>query len=96
MKRYWQITIHDGLKPTYEIDVPARRLSSDQLQGLIRALASRYLTEDEVVASMLNRYKGPPERRDLLDVRKENDNKRRRTNYFCGLNPHVAAVIIQK
>jgi hypothetical protein len=88
----WQIRGYDGTSEIFDELIPAGQITRSNLEELLRSLAGRGLSSRELV----NAYAKRNTRRfhDFLQIHKENDNVRRRTNYYCGDNPHYAAILV--
>lgn len=54
-KRFWKIRGYDGNRKVFEQTVSAGSLSEPEMTALLKHLASRHLSEDEVVSASLRR-----------------------------------------
>jgi hypothetical protein len=61
----------------------------NNLKELLRALAAKELSPQEVIGAYAK--KGTRLSNGLLDIRQETDIEKRRTNYYCGHDPHFVA-----
>ena len=89
----WRIQVLDGLSPLYETTVPASKITSRELNALLRTLTAKHsLDDDEIVRSHLMRPRrkntSEPHPSRLLDVRWSTSGVLTGT---CGENPHVVA-----
>jgi hypothetical protein len=65
MVRFWRITGYSGIQVEFERTMPYRAFSERAMIELLRRLASRHLTVDEVISSSLRNA-----REGHLDVRR--------------------------
>jgi len=88
----WHIRGYDGTTEICNQTVPVGQMSQKKLEELLRALAGRGLSSCELANAYANRntkrYNG------FLQVRTENYDVKRRTNYYCGQNPHYSATTV--
>lgn len=88
--RCWRIEGFDGTTKVFETSVPVHHLSQKQAEEALIRLASRHLTDDEIVASSLNRRgKGIS----LLEIHRDGQSS---NNISCGENPHYVARIVEE
>jgi len=97
-KRFWRIQVFDSLSPLFETTIPASRITSNELDALLRTLTAKHsLDDDEIVNAHLRRRprkntsKPHPPR--PLDVRWSNSTVLMGT---CGENPHVVATAVDE
>ena len=88
-KRKWRIRGFDGMNLMFECDVPIHHLSELQIEEVLRRLASRHLTEREILTASLNRNGKPTS---LLDVGRTNQTPLTMT---CGSDPHYVARVVE-
>lgn len=88
--RCWRIEGFDGTTKVFETSVPVHRLSKKQAEEVLMRLASRHLTENEIVDSSLNRR---GKKTALLDIHHDGQSP---PNISCGENPHYIARIVEK
>jgi len=89
-KRHWRIEGFDGTNNFYKKDVPHHLFSDKQIKELLRRLASRHLTETEIIDASGNRAKN---RNSLLEIRK---NQKIPVVIVCGENPFYSAKIVKE
>jgi hypothetical protein len=86
----WWIRGYDSTTKIFDELIPVGQITQSNLEEMLRSLAGRGLSSRELVGAYVKRntkrFNG------FLQIRKENDNVRRRTNYYCGHNPHYAAI----
>ena len=88
--REWRIEGFDGISEIFETNVPLHHLSERQMQEMLRRLASRHLSDREIIDASLNR-KGNPS--SLLEVRRTSQPPLTMTR---GNNPHYAARVVER
>lgn len=84
-KRIWRIEGFDGTELIFEREVPLHLLSGKQIEEVLRRLASRHLSENEIVGASLNLK---AKRISLLAVRRS---ARPPLLISCGEDPHYIA-----
>jgi hypothetical protein len=88
----WHICGYDSSTKIFDELIPVGQITQSNLEELLRSLAGRRLSARELVSAYAKRntkrFKG------FLQIREENDNVHRRTNYYCGHNPHYAAILV--
>ena len=83
MKAKWCIQGFDGVEEIYKCEIPHHYFSGNQVKEVLKRLASRYLTEDEIISSSLNRHaKSKPQ---FLSIQGEGG------KLMCGSNPYFTA-----
>jgi hypothetical protein len=88
----WQIRGYDSSTKIFDELIPVGQITLSNLEELLRSLAARALSDREIVGAYSRQ--NTKKSNGFLRVRKENDALRRRTNYYCGHNPHYVAVTI--
>lgn len=83
----WCIRRYDGLNEICRHEIPYRHLSERQLVEVLKRLASRHLTEREVIASSLNGHAKSETR--LLCVRRDGNSE----SFTCGSDPYYTATV---
>lgn len=91
-KRCWRICGYDSTKEIFDQIVPIGQITESNVKEILRALAAKDLSAREVIGAYAKR--GTQLFNGLLDIRQENDDVKRRTNYYCGDNPHFIATTI--
>lgn len=91
MKAKWYIQGHDSLNVIYKKEVPYHYLSENQLEDVLKRLASRYLSEDEVITSSLNGHA----KKDKTDHLRVNRFISGSTLFSCGSNPYFTAKLLK-
>lgn len=88
----WRIRGYDSSTEIFDELIPVGQITQSNLEELLRSLAGRNLSERQLVSA----YAKPNTKRfnRFLQIRKENDSVHRRTNYYCGHNPHYAAILV--
>jgi hypothetical protein len=88
----WQIRGYDNTTKIFDELIPAGQITRSNLEELLRSLAGRNLSSRELLNACAKRN---TERfHDFPQIHKENDSARRRTNHYCGDNPHYAAILV--
>ena len=90
--RCWHIRGYDSTTKIFDELIPVGQITLNNLQELLRSLAARGLSDRELVSAYAKR--NTRRSNEFLRVSNENDNVRRRTNYYCGHNPHYTAIIV--
>ena len=88
----WQIRGYDSTNKIFDELIPAGQITLSNIEELLRSLAGRGLSSRELVSAYAKR--NTTRFHDFLQISKENDNLRRRTNYYCGDNPHYSAILV--
>jgi hypothetical protein len=89
---FWRICGYDGTTKIFEELIPTGQITQRSLEELLRSLAGRALTPREIVSAYAKR--NAKRSNDFLQIHREVDAVRKRTNYYCGNNPHYIANII--
>jgi hypothetical protein len=89
---FWQIRGYDSTTKILDELIPVGQIAQSKLEELLRSLAGRGLSSRDLVSAYAKR--NTARFQDSLLVRKENDGLRRHTNYYCGDNPHYAAILV--
>jgi len=85
----WHICGYDSSTKIFDEVIPVGQITLSSLEELLRALAARGLSDGEIIGGYAKQ--NTCHSNEFLRVRKETDHLRRRTNYYCGHNPHYAA-----
>ena len=91
----WAVELYDSTKLLWSAKYPVHRLSEERVKALLQLLVSKYLSPDEIGASVLNKRRGTPKALGLLEVTKESDNEKRRSVFVCGENPFATATVVR-
>jgi len=86
-KRFWIIRGYDGLCKIYERRLPLGCLSEKEITAMMQRLASRHLTENEIVNASLR--KNAKAHAPFLNVRRDN----MKSQFSIGQNPHYIVFI---
>ncbi|MYF47320.1 MAG: hypothetical protein F4073_03205 [Rhodobacteraceae bacterium] len=87
MKAKWCIQGFDSLNEIFKKEIPHHFLSENQLEELLKRLASRHLLEDEIISSSLNRRA----KKDKTDHLRVNRDVSSVLTFSCGENPYYTA-----
>lgn len=90
MAKHWKIVGVDNLQPFFEQLVPIRQISDKGVVDLLKRLASRHLTPEEVIDC--SRRKDAVGHRDLLRV--VNETKPGKVLLYTTLDPHYLATVV--
>lgn len=78
----WKIVVYDDVTPRFECSIPVGQISQARLKTLLQVLAAKHcLTDAEIVGCFLRR--NATEYRADLEVRQDNIDAERRTNFYC-------------
>jgi len=88
----WRIHGYDGTTKIFDEVIPVGQITQSNLEELLRSLAGRCLSSRELVSAYAKR--NTARFYDVLQIRKEIDALRQRTNFNCGHNPHYAATLV--
>jgi hypothetical protein len=88
-ERCWRIRGYDSTTEIFDQNIPVGQMTESNMKELLRALAARGLSPREIIGAYARR--GTRISNGLLDIRRENQPEKRRTNYICGDNPHYIA-----
>jgi hypothetical protein len=87
----WRIHGYDSTTLIFDQTIPISQMTETSLKELLRALAGKYLSPSEIVGAYAKR--GTIIFNGFLEIRQENDVKKRRTVHMCGHNPHFVATV---
>ena len=87
--RVWRIQGYDSSTLIFEERFPVSQMTASQVIELLRALASRHLTSEEIVGAYARR--GTRTANDLVEVQKDRQDEKRRMVFMCGNNPYYVA-----
>jgi hypothetical protein len=87
-KRIWRLEGFDGALKIFETTIPAYLISETQMREVLKRLASRRLSESEIIGASLNRT---GKRNSLLEII---SNTQPTTSMSCGTNPHYVAKML--
>ena len=90
MKKFWRIEGFDGLNRTLVIEKPASYFGDRQVEEMLRRLACRHLTAEEIIqASVPKRFSNT----DHLATNRSFSNGR--IVVTCGVDPHYVATLVK-
>ena len=90
VSRSWEVIGYESASEIFQALIPVGCITIRQLHVLLQVLVAKHgLTDDEIVGCFLKRNtKGYQHH---LEITSENIDAERRTNYYCGSNPHFVA-----
>ena len=94
-RRVWRIDGYDGSRHIFRKDVTFGSLSEREMINLLKRLASKHLTEDEIVAASIRA--NAPGHAPLLENRVRTSDKGAQSYAITvGSNPHYTAIVIER
>jgi hypothetical protein len=88
-QRIWHVEGYNSTELIFDERFPTGQMTVEQVKRLLQALASRHLTDNEIVGAYATRKTHIANR--LLDVHKDQQHEKRRTVFMCGDNPYYVA-----
>lgn len=89
-KRFWRIRRYNGRKVEYERCIPYENLTIAEIGEVLKRLASRHLSDDEIVAASLRRFDS--EHANFLELgHSEHSNL---CSITVGMNPFLEASVL--